>query len=598
MQAVSRNRRSASIISLVILALSTQGASVPAYAAGPAGNQVIQVPLRWCAVQGSTAAANPGALGEPDTDNVLWRRHERATDRILIPGANITFRSAVTAAVLQNANFPIIDDPTPPTSGGPGILGDIVDPTVNNAEWTALLNSCTTAWTNLAAGLGATILGPIAVNINRFVDNAGNPTNLWGWGGFTSFTWSPASANLCSNPAAATSAQGGSIVVVDFSVTSAAATDARLIAHELGHVLRLGHGNGVDDDSDGSFDDNVFTCDPSETANTPASVMHPTITSGNDTVTALQRTTSRAMATVYSGAQIDPPAALVSGELLSDQRADLLEDVTSETVDINWVSMAANTSAELVLFSHTLRGRVSDKGTSQYVAFLDLDADPSTGGPPAWLGFATEFEGAELVTRVVVDPRRVTTATVWSWDGTTFVDMTDRGVRARVDSPRGGEVPQSAYDVVILEMPLGLVGPVQPRVRFQAIAQQLTLGKELDVVPGDAEEWPSDRAVDVFFGQPLFPVCSATPDQIDPGDTVTIEASGFGRPDEMVHIVLGDDLIGDAQLDGNGDLNVDIVIPADSETGPRLITVGVEKTALTADCVLQVGEDKEPQTGQ
>ena len=107
-----------------------------------------------------------------------------------------------------------------------------------------------------------------------------------------------ASANLCSNPAAVTSAQGGSIVVVDFSGTSTAATDARLVAHELGHVLRLGHGNGLDDDGDGSLDDNVFTCDPSETANTPASVMHRTITSGNDTLTGSQRTTSRAMATV------------------------------------------------------------------------------------------------------------------------------------------------------------------------------------------------------------------------------------------------------------------------------------------------------------
>ena len=80
------------------------------------------LPLRWCAVQGSPAVTNPAAVGEPDTDSVLWRRHERATDYIWFPGALISFRSAFTAGVVTSGSYPVIADPAP---GGPGQPGDI-----------------------------------------------------------------------------------------------------------------------------------------------------------------------------------------------------------------------------------------------------------------------------------------------------------------------------------------------------------------------------------------------------------------------------------------------------------------------------------------
>lgn len=82
------------------------------------------VPLRWCAVDGTPAVTNPAGaplnpynmMPEPDTDNVLWRRHERASDQIMIPGADISYRSGITVAVLEDASFPVIPDPCPPTT--------------------------------------------------------------------------------------------------------------------------------------------------------------------------------------------------------------------------------------------------------------------------------------------------------------------------------------------------------------------------------------------------------------------------------------------------------------------------------------------------
>ena len=186
----------------------------------------ISVALRWCALHGSPAVTNPmGAplnphtmAPETDTDGVLWRRHERASDRIWIPGADITFRSGLTADIKTGGDFPIIADPCPPTNialcqggsnngtqctpdgaGGSadcdvgvtcamqacpagcascaGELGDVVDEGPTGFEYLQVLSVCQTAWEALG---GATLVGPIAVNINNFVETDSTLSGLKG----------------------------------------------------------------------------------------------------------------------------------------------------------------------------------------------------------------------------------------------------------------------------------------------------------------------------------------------------------------------------------------------------------------------------------
>jgi hypothetical protein len=117
------------IVMMLLLAIAVQacGSAEPSAEKKPEVD-LIQVPLRWCALEGTSAVDNPSAVGESTTDNVLWRRHERASDNIWIPGANITFRSAMISSVTVQANFPIITDPRPPSQNGPGMLGDIQEP--------------------------------------------------------------------------------------------------------------------------------------------------------------------------------------------------------------------------------------------------------------------------------------------------------------------------------------------------------------------------------------------------------------------------------------------------------------------------------------
>ncbi len=107
------------------------------------GGERIKVPIRWCGVEGAPSMVNPGVVvdggGNPEvtTDNVLWRRHERPTDKIYIPMVDMQFRAGATAAIKNGPqSFPIIRDPQ--GSGG-NILYD-------TGEASDAANLCMRAW--------------------------------------------------------------------------------------------------------------------------------------------------------------------------------------------------------------------------------------------------------------------------------------------------------------------------------------------------------------------------------------------------------------------------------------------------------------------
>lgn len=552
--------------------------AVPWAYAGNAATGLIQVPVRWCAVEGSPAVTNPGGVGEPDTDNVLWRRHERASDRIWIPGANITFRSGVTGDVVgPAANYPIIADPNPPADGGPGQLGDIfLDPQTESEEMKLAKAACETAWNKMAEG--TTLVGPIAINARRLVDNNGNPfTNILGQG-FYFFPIPPTLEQLCRNPALPVT-YNGALYLTDKSFMGNDDQDARLVAHELGHVLFLGHGNGLDDDSNGIYD---LDCDPSETINDPFNIMNPD-TSNATRITPLQRGTSRTISQKFGGTKIDPPGSLIDGEVVGYQSVDPAKDVNDESIDMTSVTISENIPKQRTVFSHELFGIIPST-TSQYLVFADLDKNPATGGEPSVLGFDTSFQGAELVTLVEVNNRKAI-PTVWQFQEGNFVKVTNRGIRASVSTTREVETKVPFFDIVSIQMPNAVRGPASQRIRIQAIAKT---SKELDRLPDE----PLDGSTEIVLIPPTFPVCSVTPPSVRPGDIATVEATGL-RPNQTAKLFLGDDMVGNPpiSIDGDGNVKTDFTVPSNTRGGSRLVTVGVMGTAITADCSVNVASD-------
>lgn len=482
-----------------------------ASAQGAQEEGLIQIPLRWCAVDGSTAAVNPGSLGEPDTDSVLLKRQERASDLVLEPGALITLRGAFTTSVTGSASFPIIADPKPPRNGRPDHLGDIVDPRQDVTELNTALASCRNAWDAIATQFATPLVGPIALNIGQFVDLRGNPvTDLIGWGGYT--TWAPKTEHPCDVESELITASGGFFAVADFSEIGEPDTDAKLVAHELGHVLYLSHGNGEDDNGNGFYDQR---CDPWELPGAPPeTVMHPDIRAATDAITPNQGNTSRKIASVYIGSQVETDGGMVNGPTLGDQRADGGGDVDAAGVDLTYVELAQNQNRETVTLTQGLLGLVYPDEKNEYFAFIDLDNDPTTGGEPGQDetlqplsqlnggGPVTLVTGIELVTRVVVEPNRRASVTVWRFDDGRFVDVTDERVEVQLTSPEGGEQPTPLFDVVTIDLELGITNTIEGQVNIQTVA---TDGQQVDVLPGEKGAGPSDQSTPLYIVAPEYP---------------------------------------------------------------------------------------------
>ena len=540
-------------------------------------------PLRWCAIEGSRAVANPPGVGEQSTNDVLWRRHERATDVHWVPGAGISFRSAFTREVADRGQFPRIRDPRPPAAGGPGALGDVEYPSGN--EWRDAIAACRTAWSALDTQFGTHFPGQIVVNARKLVESDGSDSfpgfSCYGCIVYGTRTFEQVCDALRpANPPQMSIDEASAFTMVwdnEFTGSPPAPGDT-LLAHEIGHVLFLAHGNGEDDDRDGLFDEG---CDPDETSTTPRRLMHP---GGGSGITELHRKVARAFALGSPGGRLDPPGVLNPGDNRGDDLVDRFADVQEARVDLTGLGLVRDAGNKTMTITHALADVIDGKEPTDYVAFLDADGDPATGGAPRELDFDTDFEGAELVTAVSTAPgrraRQVTETRAWRFRDGGFEEI--RGVRAAIHRtfPSHPHDAEPLFERVETVLPIDAVDVDPEGAAAGALA--------IDSATGEVDELPDNRKVSdkLYLAPAEFPVCAA--DGAEAGGTATVTAEGLVA-ERGAHIVLGDREVGKADIDGKGALEAEFEIPRRVKDGPHLVTVGVDETAITADCIIEVG---------
>lgn len=559
-----------------------------------AWGQTFSVPVRWCVVAddangngvfdagegGPPAFTNPGNVGEPDTDNVLWRRHERATDNIYLPQANVTLRSALYNIVEDaTLRFPIIPD----QDLSAGQAGDVIDKSIDADEWNATYNACVQAWRD---DHGVEDIGIVAVVARKIVDTAGVPTGVFGWGPF-------AMRRLL--------VEDNAFSLPGSSLTDSAVLDPvdKLVGHEVGHTLAdLRHvastaGGGQDDnlmrqgrqDLDGDSLLDNFQLSSSVTDVTGATV---------DQITAIRTAAQAAPGCKIAGTNTDCSS-------MGDVRADAVKDVADRVVDISMLFVTE--AAGMTKFAHELFGIFTDASFERFVSLeyfvlVDLDNDASTGGAPAVLGIPTTFTGAELVTRVQVFPfiiespaHVVTVPKIWEFQAGSFVEVADPSIRARVDetvSPihnGGAAIEVHTSDAVVIEFSNAIRGPVSLPFRLQALAVG-TPAKGNPVVDR-LDDAPPELGRLFRLRSPTFPVVSVAPDPVAAGGLARAQATGL-LPNAPVHLVLGDQEVAVGIADAAGATTLDFMIPVDARPGRRLVTVGTVGTGLTADGVVEV----------
>ena len=513
--------------------------------------------------------------GDPEESlkGVLWRRGERATDYIFLPKANITFRSGAT---FQQPSFPVIDDVTRVAGDKPGdmlaictadgsgsglcsgVQGD------GGAEFEDAMVRCRDAW---LAGDPASE-GIIAVQINEFVDANGTRVTIGGVG-YNGGALGSRTANV--DIAYTFPGTGFTWPEIPAQLDVPGDWQEKVLAHELGHTLTLGHLSPLNCDTCDNLMQYELPTDPD-----PAVSMFGTILTQAQADAVLMFACSNIGGVdncpdnppkLKTGSQSDPrgdaiglPGILFVDILGFGVTEDPFQAETRLVVDL----AAMATTAVIVDF------------------FVDTDDDPSTGRDPTGLfpGF-TGPNGVELVARTNLSTLEVD---VFQFDDGAFAPVADPGIQvtpAPVMSSADNFIDGSSFATesggfITFRIPEGVIKPFGNVVTV--FVRTDFLNEVSDVARGT-----------LVLDAPTFPSCSVTPEAASPGEVVEVAATGM-PVDSPVIVYLGDEKVVEGTTDLTGFVKVGFEIPADAGAANRLVTVGINDkiTAITADCEVEV----------
>lgn len=549
----------------------------------------VKIPIKWCGIEGSPSMDDPTVVGETTTKDVLWRRHERISDAVLIPTCDATLRSGAIAPV---PDFPIIADPLTTAGSQPGDISLGTQATPDFDEYVSAIQDCRAAWE--AQGFAGDY-GITAVHINRFVDNTGANYGVLGLGGFAQDQYSdPVLQSVANN-----------VMVIDNAYTlptspllNLSTPDANdtILGQEVLHAVSLFHGNGIDEDADGNLDeDEVDGVDndgdgltDEDGPHDPDNLMYPFYPNGT-MLTAAQCTRLRDQTTLHvPGTEVDPVP-----EPFADTGRDSLRDVPAAEsfIDIKLAGVALETAKALTYFFLSTAGTFPDSGklALEFSFMLDADGNRETGGRPHDLRIPTRAVGIELVGVVSLTReaggKLVVSRAFYKFEDGVFRRAIDRRIVGRVRKESVAMLTlarRHIYDIgqiIHLLIPDAIRGPVATTPNLFV----LSLNEET----GTIDQSPS---IPLTFINPKFPSCSVQPEVVRPGEKGLLQVKGL-PPNEEAHILLGPDLIAEGKTDNQGNLTISLVIP-ETRPGQRLVTVGAGPGAITADCIVTVARKK------
>ena len=559
---------------------------------------LIQIPVRWCWVEGSPSTEDPSSIGEASAHDILWRRHERASDGIFIPEAEITFRSGYTTTIVPPTFYRIND-----TGTIGGALGDVRSDD-GFTEFLTLINDCRAQWEEDYPD----VVGITSLHINQFVNSDGTPSNVWGLGGV------PHHSVQTSQDI------GGRAMLVDNSYLQTSCgniwpdIDRKLVAHEYGHALSLQHGNGLDDDHDGDLDEDTDNDGhPNEPGDSRDSGANGNVMQYQNTCSDFASSIDLTQSSENGGTLIGQvewirdqanlhipdlePGASTSP--LGSVKVDEIGEVPTEPyLDIDALTVTIEPRKDSTSFALSTFGLIPTDldQTLNYYFLADLDNNPTTGITSGDLdetiSASTEFNGAELVGRVQLtldgSGNFAVNPTVWKNENGILVQIpNNNNIKADVLTDLVAITPSIGTELTSYKEPISniIVLTVSNEVRGLVTSDSL----RLEAISENLNTGASDNQNHVGKNFPLvppeFPVCQVEPRVATFGQNVIAHAIGLS-PSSPVHVILGDEEVATGETDSTGSVFLNFEIPQDTKTGLRLITVGTG--ALTSDCSLKV----------
>lgn len=565
--------------------------------------EIIQLPVRWCVVQGSPQAGNKQP-GETVDGARLLSLLQNVNNVVYLPEASILLRHASAPE-----GIPVIKDPSVGEH-----LGDLA--ISNNDEWHTGIALCAKAWADRYPEQKGTVL----VNARTII-----PDSFLNVGGvapaipFALRVQSPEPGSgqrgndLCGHPrhlmvSDITWLDG--VAVYDQAMFKAPGSrytgdtlaPIKVLAHEIGHTLTLGHGNGLDDNNDGlqpptagarRFDEYCDRLEETEDNTTPPTTCEASLSlmrnSDCTNLQPLQREMAREAAKLVPGAVVTDPSADPAGQLIAT-----LDDgcpghcAISPSLVVWKAEVAESPDLAVTSFSHHVLELPSSNGVNRYSIDADLDNDPSTGCTDSSPGLP-DFHGAELRTEVALTVSGGTTTlapTVSRCDSGAWVEVHDPGIQATAavsPSTSNDATTVNKYAIIGLQVPDAVRGPMGDVVRLQAASRGPS--GQLNLLP------PNGAGEAISLTPPQLPTCTITPPLARPGQTVAVAADGLSAS-QSANIFVAAVSVGSASIGANGHLDTTIVVPATSAAGVRQVEVRAHGGAVSAACALLVQGDR------
>lgn len=535
----------------------------------PAGTEALAVGLRWCGVIGAPAVDDPSLVGETSFKDMLWRRHERASECIWIPQCRITLRSAAGIVKDDYQTIPDIDDPLISDD----LPGDVVirvpdgdgGSQADYSELRELWQDCDLAWGEQEKGLLALSLRDF---IGRDENNDQFGINVSG----VALNYDDISGD---DPL-----QRPSFSVTDPTIVSDPDTE-KVLAHEIGHKLGI--------------------CHPDQSCAT-AGEAENTLMDGPGPIILTENQCNAARATLDGNTQLDPPAGTGAVLGLIDGRGDPDEPEIPDLMDIRKLVVVDDTEkGEGMTLALRMQGAL---GANQvlYVFGLDADNDPATGAPLDPLAPGSELEGVDFAVLVQANENGTDNVQVREAVGGSLQIVANPGVTAEaftatiIETGPDALPPQPlATDMLFHFTPAALTSLGQDVDAGRLFVDGLAVQAATIVTLGDGEQFvdlgPDARAL-LGFPDPDFPSVEVS-GPVCAGDPMDVSVEGLADGREVM-VYLGEEkIVPNVVTDTQGNADFTIVVPAAAVAGPTLLTVGVfdPTNAVTADTIIDLCPD-------
>jgi len=524
----------------------------------------LSVAMKWCGVAEATSMADPSVVCEDNFKDVLWRRHERASECIYIPQCRITLRSA---GAVQKEDYSLINDMRVGLDDDTGIehgdAGDLTFPYDLSylTELMELWMACDEEWENQPKGL-------LVLSVNNFLNPDG-------------------SLSGASGVALSQSGTRPWIAVEDPTTVAYGPDSEQLLAHEVGHALGLPHVGMSGNVMLSNVNGRNLTIDQCDTM--------------RDVIMNTEGLDGRGARGGSSGPLVDF-ARDALGEFANFPLLGFLDIYKILAID------RSEFGGGLVLTIGT-DGLFPEAFFATYYVALDIDNDDTTGLPAARLVPGSAQSGVELVIRIMVSSgKTIQSSELFEAQNGAFV-LVDDDLPAQVrtallsvctDSPPSYTTPM--FEEIEAVIPpetldaLGLInagGPLFPDgLSIQAASRS---------VEGDGGvfmDYGPDAAGKLDFPDVDFPDITVD-NKIARGSTIEVTVNGLTPNLPVKVFVAGEMILPGEMTDGSGDTTFDLTLPDDLPLGPTLLTVGVDHptNAVTADAIVSIFDNCPDLTG-